>query len=74
LNDKAAGCRIAFATDDVPAACKKAIAEGASDYKEPIKKPWRQTVAYVRDNNGFLVELCSPAAAQERNGHASKHC
>jgi lactoylglutathione lyase len=22
--------------------------------------PWGQTVAYVRDNNGFLVELCTP--------------
>jgi len=27
---------------------------------EPETKPWGQTVAYVRDRNGFLVELCSP--------------
>jgi lactoylglutathione lyase len=56
----AAGAEIAFVTDDVPSAFAKAIAAGAVAYKEPQKKPWRQVVAYDRDNNGFLVELCSP--------------
>jgi lactoylglutathione lyase len=26
----------------------------------PTKKPWGQTVAYVRDLDGHLVELCTP--------------
>jgi hypothetical protein len=26
---------------------------------EPVSKPWGQTVAYVRDLDGFLVELCT---------------
>lgn len=27
---------------------------------EPVTKPWGQTVAYVRDLNGLLVELATP--------------
>lgn len=27
---------------------------------EPFEKPWGQTVGYVRDINGVLIELCSP--------------
>ncbi|QGM98151.1 VOC family protein [Methylocystis parvus] len=58
---EAAGAEIAFVSDDVPAAFAKAVAAGAAAYKQPEKKPWGQVVAYVRDNNGFLVEICSPA-------------
>jgi hypothetical protein len=28
--------------------------------KAPETKPWGQIVAYVRDNNGCIVEICSP--------------
>ena len=62
LKDAAAGAEIAFVTDDVAGAYTKALEAGASAFKEPTKKPWGQTVAYVRDNNGFLVEICSPIA------------
>lgn len=27
----------------------------------PERQPWGQTVSYVRDPDGFLVELCTPA-------------
>jgi predicted enzyme related to lactoylglutathione lyase len=57
---QAAGAEIAFVSDDVPAAFTTAVAAGALAYKSPEKKPWGQIVAYVRDNNGFLVEICSP--------------
>ncbi len=56
----AAAAEIAFLSDDVPTAFANAVAAGASVCKEPQTKPWGQVVAYVRDNNGFLVELCSP--------------
>jgi lactoylglutathione lyase len=62
-NADAAGAEIAFVTDDVPSAFAKAVAAGAVAYKEPQKKPWGQVVAYVRDSNGFLVEICSPVGA-----------
>ncbi len=51
---------IALVTDDVESAFKKAIANGASELKKPVQKPWGQLVGYVRDCNGFLVEICSP--------------
>ena len=54
-----AGFEIALITDDVVTAYQKAIAAGAIAVKEPLQKPWGQLVAYVRDLNGILVELCS---------------
>ena len=38
----------------------RALKAGAASVTPPETKPWGQTVAYVRDNNGFLVELCTP--------------
>ena len=50
---------LAFTTENVEAAHMQAIATGAVEVKVPEKKPWGQVVSYVRDNNGFLVEICS---------------
>jgi uncharacterized glyoxalase superfamily protein PhnB len=44
----------------VRAAFDASLAAGAIAVVEPTDKPWGQTVSYVRDLNGFLVELCSP--------------
>ena len=55
-----AATEIAFVSDDVAGAYAKAIAAGAVSWIEPIEKPWGQIVSYVRDCNGFLVEICSP--------------
>ena len=57
---KVLGVEVAFTTGDVTAAYDKALAAGAKSVSKPEQKPWGQTVAYVRDNNGFLVELCTP--------------
>jgi lactoylglutathione lyase len=54
------GMEIALVTDSVESAHAKAIAAGAVSIKAPIKKPWGQTVSYVRCPDGTLVELCSP--------------
>ncbi len=59
-NAKSAGSEIAFVTDDVEAEYRRALNAGAQSTMEPTKKPWGQTVAYVKDNNGYLVEICSP--------------
>jgi len=59
---KPAGVEIAFVTVDVHAAYEMAVAAGAHPYKKPESKPWGQVVGYVRDLNGFLVEICSPIA------------
>jgi catechol 2,3-dioxygenase-like lactoylglutathione lyase family enzyme len=54
------GFEIALVTVKVPDLFAQAVKAGAIPVGEPITKPWGQTVAYVRDNNGFLVELCTP--------------
>jgi len=51
---------IAFTTDDVPAAVRRALAAGATMVQDAQAMPWGQTLAYVSDANGFRVELCTP--------------
>jgi len=55
-------CEVAFACDDVAAAYDRALAAGATAITEPTQKPWGQTVAYVRDGDGAIVELCTPVS------------
>lgn len=45
---------------DVAAAYRRALDAGATAVLEPVTKPWGQVVASVRDDDGVLVELCSP--------------
>jgi catechol 2,3-dioxygenase-like lactoylglutathione lyase family enzyme len=59
-NDRPPPVEIAFVTDDVPAAVERALAAGAAKVKAAQEKPWGQTVAYVRDPNDFLIEICTP--------------
>lgn len=51
---------LALVTDDVESLWSHAITSGAKELKKPEKKPWGQIVAYVQDNNGHIVEICSP--------------
>jgi len=53
---------IAFTTDDVATAVQRALDAGARLVQAPEQMPWGQTVAYVADINGALVELCTPVA------------
>jgi len=53
---------LGLVTDEVEAAFAKAVVAGAVAVKKPERKPWGQMVGYVRDNNGFLIEICSPIA------------
>lgn len=59
-DDRPAGFEIALVTDDVPNAFQRAVEAGAESLAEPAQKPWGQSVAYVRDLNGVIVELASP--------------
>lgn len=57
------GIELGFVVEEVEPAVNRAIEAGALLY-EPIKvKPWGQTVAYLTDCNGFLIELCTPMQA-----------
>lgn len=55
-----AGFELWLATEDVPGAVDKAVAEGAELVSEPTAKPWGQVVAYVRTPDGTLIELGEP--------------
>ncbi len=57
------GVEIALVTDSVAQAHEQAVAAGATSIKDPVVKPWGQTVSYVRCPDGTLIELCSPVSA-----------
>ena len=53
------GVSITLVAEDVAAIAKGAVAAGARLYVDPINKPWGQTVAYVIDPNGALIEIAT---------------
>lgn len=58
----AAGWEICFVTEDVTTAYEHAVTNGCSPVGDPSEKPWGQTVSFVRDLNGCIVEIASPIA------------
>ncbi len=60
LKDKPFGIELGFTTDNVTETVSAAISAGATIVEEPKTKPWGQVVAYVRDIDGFLIEICTP--------------
>jgi lactoylglutathione lyase len=54
------GFEVWIEAEDVPAAFAAAQAAGAEPLVEPVKKPWGQTIAYVRDPSGILIEIGEP--------------
>jgi uncharacterized glyoxalase superfamily protein PhnB len=59
-NDIPFGVELAFVTEDIENDFKKAVDAGVSIVTEITEKPWGQKISYVRDNNGFLIEICTP--------------
>ncbi len=55
-----AGWEICLICKDVATAYTHAINNGATPLLPPEEKPWNQTVSYVKDLNGCLVEIASP--------------
>lgn len=51
---------IAVAVDDVQTAVDLAVRAGARLERAAETKYWGQTVAYVRDPDGHLVQICTP--------------
>jgi lactoylglutathione lyase len=51
------GSTIAFLSDDLERDWARAVAAGCSVMKAPEKKPPGQTLGYLRDINGIVVEL-----------------
>lgn len=55
----APGIEIVLVSDNISQDFQHALSFGAESIKPPTQMPWGQTVAYVRDLNGVLVELCT---------------
>jgi lactoylglutathione lyase len=52
---------VCLVTDDVTGAWNRAVEAGATGVSEPETKPWGQQTSYVRDPDGNLIEIASPA-------------
>lgn len=54
------GVELAFTTENIEVDFERAVKAGALVYAPLAEKPWGQKVGYLRDNNGFLIEICTP--------------
>ncbi|AOA59105.1 VOC family protein [Acinetobacter larvae] len=52
-----------FVTDSLEEDLQRAKQAGAKEIQGIEKMPWGQSIAYVEDINGFLIELCTPMMA-----------
>jgi lactoylglutathione lyase len=62
LDRSSSEMEFALVTKDVDVLFAQAVKAGATEVRKPEAKPWGQTVAYVRDKDGHLVELCTPVS------------
>ncbi len=51
---------MAFTTENTEIDFQKAVDAGAIEFESPVEKTWGQKVGYLLDNNGFLIEICTP--------------
>ncbi len=63
--DQPIGVELAFTTEEIDADYSRAVAAGAVSFEPITEKPWGQKVGYVLDNNGFIIELCTPMKSEE---------
>jgi len=59
-HEKPNGIEMAFTTENIEIDFKNALAAGAVEYESITQKSWGQKVGYLRDINGFLIEICTP--------------
>lgn len=59
-NGKPFGIEIGFTTAEVEKVYEDAIKAGAIAVEKAKTKPWGQMVAYIKDPDGFLIEICTP--------------
>jgi lactoylglutathione lyase len=57
----AASAHVALWSSDIEGDWRRAIDAGAVIVKELEAKPWGQISGYVRDQDGIIVELCTPS-------------
>lgn len=57
--DKPFGVELGFTTGNVEETVQQALKAGAVEVEKAKQKPWGQIVAYLRDPDGFLLEICT---------------
>ena len=60
VDGKPFGFEMGFTTEQVEKVYADAIKAGAVAVEKAKTKPWGQVVAYIRDIDGFLIEICTP--------------
>lgn len=65
LKEKPFGIELAFTTLAIEKVMENALQNGAVLLEETVTKPWGQQVGYVRDINGFIIEICTPIISKE---------
>lgn len=65
LSEKPFGIELAFTTSEVEKVMASAIKSGAEQLAATVIKPWGQKVGYLRDLNGFIIEICTPIQSAE---------
>jgi len=63
VNAEPAGTMIVLVADDLEREWDRAVAAGATVIAAPERKPWGETLGYLRDANGIIVEMCAPRDA-----------
>ena len=63
-SEKPVGIELAFTTENIEKDFQKAIKAGATEFEPLTEKPWGQTVGYLRDINGLLIEICTPIKSE----------
>ena len=57
INQKPFGIELTFETGNIKEDFQKAKQAGAFEEEAIVKKPWGQRIGYLRDINGFLIEI-----------------
>lgn len=60
---KPIGMEMAFVTEDIENDFQRALDAGATEYEPLAQKPWGQQVGYLLDQNGILIEICTPVSS-----------
>lgn len=50
---------VGFVVEDVLGTIETLRQKGVTIIKEPVTKPWGQTVAYIADPDGHYIEICT---------------
>lgn len=59
-DEKPFGLELAFTTENIESNFEQALRAGGAEVEPIVEKPWGQKVGYLRDNNGCLIEICTP--------------